>query len=150
MPIHPIKCRCQLSADGHRSISVPIHCPDWVPIDLSVHQPKRSHHHVPSSALGVFQRVHRFASTSLCTKPLSEVRRWSMSIVVILDVRTSENQDLSQSNSWAVCQRVGVRLRVSKEEAQRDRSPGASLCLSRTFYHESYMDCVAPSYPFCI
>jgi hypothetical protein len=39
-----------------------------VPIDLSVHQLKRSHHIVPSSALGVFRRVHRFASTSLCTK----------------------------------------------------------------------------------
>mgnify|MGYP006198380865 CR=1 FL=1 len=63
MPIQPIECRCQSSADGHRSISVPIHWPDWVPIDLSVHRPKRSHHIVPSSALGVFRRVHRFAWT---------------------------------------------------------------------------------------
>jgi hypothetical protein len=128
MPIQPIECRCQSSADGHRSISVPIHWPDWVRIDLSVHQPKRSHHIVPSSALGVFWRVHRFASTSLCTKQEASAfrsvpTRSSLRVDIALHqgpclkfngaicTRTSENQDLSQSNSWAVRQRVGVRLR---------------------------------------
>jgi hypothetical protein len=157
MPIQPIECWCQSSADGHRSISVPIHWPDWVPIDLSVHRPKRSHHIVPSSALGVFRRVHRFAWTSLCTtkQEASAFRsvptRSSLRVDIALhqgpclkfDVaictRTSENQDLSQSNSWAVRQRVGVRIRWchltdGKEEAQRDRSPGASLCPSTSMF----------------
>ena len=139
MPIQPIECRCQSSADGHRSISVPIHCPDWVPIDLSVHRPKRSHHIVPSSALGVFQRVHRFAWTSLCTtkQEASAFRsvptRSSLRVDIALhqgpclkfDVaictRTSENQDLSQSNSWAVRQRVGVRLRWCHWQMEKKR-----------------------------
>jgi hypothetical protein len=33
-----------------------------------------------------------------------------------------------------------MSLTDGKEEAQIDRLPGASICPSRTFYHESYVD----------
>jgi hypothetical protein len=148
MPIQPIECRCQSSADGHlihqRADSLtrlsadrpqrpsaeekPSHCPikcfRIVPTRSSLRVDIALHHQARSKC------IQECSNAFIASRRITLHQGPCLKFDVAICTRTSENQDLSQSNSWAVRQRVGVRLRWCHWQMAKKR-PKEIECLVR-------------------